>query len=609
MNIKLWLKSPRREYVLIPLLIVALAVDLALPSAAGLLFGVAVLAALPTVASALVAARRRRITIETFNTFALVIAFAVTDARSAGFITLMLSFAGLLESFTARRTEHALEELLKLKPTQATIERGNSELVEVKVDDVAKDDTVVVRSGARVPVDGLVIFGSTYVNEAPVTGESAPVLKVVGDQVYSGTLVESGVLKVRATGVGKDSTIERMVTLMKDAAENKSKPERIADKFAGVFLPVVGLIGLLTYGVTRNLSMTAALFLVACADDMAVAIPLAVTAALGGAAKRGMLVKGGERLDALANLRTLVLDKTGTVTYGNMSVGACEFAAGVDEPSFWSAVAAAEKFTEHPVGRAVYRMAASKIETVTDPEKFASVAGGGVVASLHGSEIIIGAASLLEAHKISHPPADGDASSVFVAKDGVFVCRMSVTDLPRPEAAQALWRLKKLGVKRIVMFTGDRPDAASRVAAALGIDEYRANMKPEDKVVELEKLLGQGPVGMVGDGVNDAPVLARADVGIAMGGGAAVAIEAADVVIMVDDLSRLPELVELSRRSLSVIRSDVFIWAVSNLFGFVLVFTGVAGPALAATYNFVTDFFPLINSTRLFRRRSTKHET
>jgi len=540
-----WLKSPIREYVLIGLLIIGLVLDYLYPPAVWFLYAVAALGALPTVVSALLATYRRRVTIDTFNTVALIIAFAATEASSAGFITLMLCFAALLESYTLSRTKNALEELLKLKPSLATVDRGGK-LVDVAVDTVEAGETVVISAGGRVPVDGTVIFGTTFVNEAPVTGESVPVRKVVGDELYAGTMVESGALKIKATAVGKDSTIERMVALMKLAVESKSQPERIADKFAAAFLPIMATIGLATFAVTHSLAMTAALFLVACADDMSVAIPLAVTAALGTAAKRGMLVKGGERLEALANLKTLVLDKTGTLTYGKLSVDRVEMEPGIEEHLFCAGVASAEKFTKHPVGRAIYRMAAAKLETVPDPDSYDSHAGEGVIAKVGGSEYVIGTEKLLDEKRISHAAPSGEGASIFVAKDNKVICRLAVSDLPRPEAGAALWELKKLGVKRIIMFTGDHPNTAARIAAALGIDEYRASLKPEDKVVELEKLLGQGPVGMVGDGVNDAPVLSRADIGIAMGGGTAVAIEAVDAVIIADDLNRLPELVRIA---------------------------------------------------------------
>lgn len=601
MDIRTWFQSPRREYVLILLLVAAFALNYFVPGSGIVLLGIAIVCALPTLAEAVNGLRRFRITIEVFNSFALAIAFVLTDAESAGFIALMLAFARLLDSYTQARTKNALAELLALKPEKAVVERGEK-LVTVDAEELKRGETVVIEAGERIPADGTVIFGSTYVNEASVTGESAPVKKIVGDHAYSGTLVESGVLKICATGVGKESTIERLAELMRQAAERKSQPERLADRFAAVFLPIVALLGLATYLVTRNASMTASLFLVACADDMAVAIPLAITATLGSAAKRGVIVKGGARLEALSKMRTLVLDKTGTVTYGKLRVAAHAVAPGIDEKAFWEALACAEKFADHPVGRAVYRAAAERMQSVPDPVAFETVAGAGAIAKLEDDEFALGTAAFMKTRGVPVPSAISDVGSlVYVARNGKYLGQLAVSDEARPEAAAALWKLRQLGVEKIIMFTGDRPEAAARVAAELGIDEYRAGMKPEDKLKELEKILGSGPVGMIGDGVNDAPTLSRADIGIAMGGGTAVAIEAADVVILSDDLSRLPEAVVLARRSISVVRSDIGIWAASNLFGFALVWTGFAGPAIAAFYNFITDFFPLINSTRLFK--------
>lgn len=604
MKTVIWLQSPRREYILIPLLVTAFVLEYFFSNFGSVLLLIAALGAVPTVWSAIKDLRKFRLTIDVFNGFALVVAFVLTDAKSGGFISLMLCFARLLDSFTQARTKNALEALLLLKPDKATLE-VDGKLSEVSASEVELNATVVIAAGGRIPVDGKVIFGATHVNEASVTGESHPVKKIVGDNVYSGTLVESGVLKIRATGVGKNSTIDRLVELMRAASDNKSQPEKIADHFAGIFLPVVALLGLITYGITHNAVMTASLFLVACADDMAVAIPLAITAALGAAAKRGVIVKGGERLEALSKLAVLVLDKTGTLTYGTLSVQSFSFAPGINATDIWPAIAEAEKFTEHPIGHAIYRAAAHELSVVADPIAYESIAGAGIVAKTSLGDIIIGTEALLKKKGINYPPVTPSVglTTVLAAKDGQYLGQFLIADEARPEAAKALWQLKQLGVKKIVMFTGDRPEAAARVASAMGIDEYRAGMKPEDKLKELEKLMGQGPVGMVGDGVNDAPALARADIGIAMGGGAAVSIEAADVVILADDLGRLPELILLSRRTLGVIRSDIGIWSVSNLFGFVLVLTGAFGPALAAMYNFLTDFFPLINSTRLFRKQ------
>jgi len=603
-------RSPLREYVIIAAVSTALALTFFFPGTRLLLLAVAAFGALPTLWSAAQSLARFRITIDVFNGFAISVSFALVEPTSAAFIVLMLASARLLDWHTESRTADAIHELLKLKPETAFRETGD-EIYEVPTHAIRVGDILVAKQGSRIPVDGVVIFGSALVNEASVTGESLPAQKSPGDMVLGGTLVESGMVKLRAERVGRDSTIERIAGLMRQASASKSRPEKLADRFAALFLPFVAVFGTGVYLATGNIVMTAAVFLVACADDMAVAIPLAVTAALGQAARRGVIVKGGERLETLSKLTTLVLDKTGTLTYGVLSVRQVNIAAGIRESEFWQLVGIAEKFSEHPTGKAVFREARSRADHIPDPDETHSYKGSGIVAKYRGREIAVGSEEFFR--ELSIPlekktrakivaERKSGATALFVSFDGKFAGMMTLADAPRPEAKESLARLERLGVARILMFTGDNEMVARRVADELGIRLYRAAMKPEDKMRELEILLKNSSVAMVGAGVNDAPALARADVGIAMGGGgAAVAVEAADVVILTDDLSRLPEVIELSRRTLSVIKGDIVIWVLSNILGFALVLTGIAGPALAAFYNFATDFFPLLNSARLFR--------
>ena len=607
------LRAPAREYAIIIATSAALAVEFFYPAARPFLLAAAAVGALPTAWGAAQALRRFHIDIDVFNVFALTISFAVAELRSAAFIVLMLAFARLLDWYTESRATDAVHELLKLKPETAFREKGDT-VEEVPADTVRAKDVLVAQQGSRIPVDGTVTFGDAFVNEAPVTGESLPVQKSPGDTILGGTLVESGMVKFRAERVGKDSTIERIAELMRQAAENKSRSEKLADRFAALFLPFVGLFGAGVYFVTGDITMTAAIFLVACADDMAVAIPLAATAALGQAARRGIIVKGGARLDALSRVTTLVLDKTGTLTYGALSVRHAKIEPGIREDEFWHFLGITEKFSEHPAGKAVFREARARGNHTPDPDEVRSYKGSGIVAKYAGREIAAGNEELCRELGI---PVDEEVRKELAAEreeygqtvllvyfNRKFAGMVTVTDVPRAEAKESLVKLQRLGITRIIMFTGDNEAVARRVAEALGLRQYRAAMKPEDKLRELEVLLKDGPVAMVGDGVNDAPALARADVGIAMGGGGtAVAVEAADVVILTDDLSRLPEAIELGRRTLSVIKGDIVIWALSNVLGFTLVLTGIAGPALAAFYNFATDFFPLLNSARLFRKR------
>lgn len=603
-----FLQPPRRDYGLILLLLCAFVLAFLLPEAGVVLAVCAFVAVIPTFIHAFRSIITFRISIDVFNAFAIAVSFVTGEHWSAGFIALMLCFARLLDWITESRTHHAMEELLKLKPLTAIRER-DGRLEEVAVDAVVVGDVIVIKEGSRVPVDGVVIFGVSHLNEASVTGESAPVLKVVGDSVLSATVVQSGVIKIRATHVGRDSTIERMAALMREAAKNKSRTEKMADRFAGLFLPIIALLGVGTWMVSHNTSMVAALFLIACADDMAVAIPLAMTAALGMSAKRGVIIKGGEWLDTLGKVDTIILDKTGTLTYGSLSIREARRASWISEHAFWEMLAIAEKFSEHPVGRMVFREAVHRIHHVPDPEQFEVIKGAGVRAVYGANECILGTRQVVEQFQLPMEGLDQlDRSSTFV----VFVNRrfagsLTIEDAPRAEAASSLKQLRKIGIQRILMLTGDNEETAKEVAQRLGMTEFHAAMKPQDKLQFVEALLAQGQrVAMLGDGVNDAPTLARADVGIAMGGeGTAVAAEAADIVILTDDLSRLPETILLARRTSAIVRLDVVIWAVSNVVGFTLVFTGIAGPAFAAFYNFATDFLPLLNSSRLFKHRAT----
>lgn len=605
--------SPIREFILIALIAGAFGFSYLFPDYRLPILAAALLGSLATFWQAFrVLLFEHRVSIETFNSAALVVSFVTGEFSSAAVIALMLLFAELLEWRTRTRAGRAIEELLKLKPLKAFREK-DGEKEEVVVEDIKKGDVIVVETGARIPVDGVVIFGGASVNESSVTGESLPVKKVAGDKVLGSTLNESGILKVRAERVGKESTLERMIELMKEAAKNKSRPEKIADRFAALFLPVVAFAGAATYFLTGNVSMTAAIFLVACADDIAVAIPLAVTAAIGRAAKRGVVIKGGEWLDVLSKIKTLVLDKTGTLTYGVFSVRDAKMESGVSEDEFWQAVAVAEKFSEHALGRAIFREAIKHIGQIPDPDKFKVYGGSGVIAKRGNDEIVIGDESILTDANIPESAIKGKYEDLLAAgraKAYVFLNKkligaFALDDTPRPEAAASVRKLSDIGVKRIIMFTGDNPKVAADVARSLGIEEFRASMSPEEKLLALEKVEQEsGPIGMVGDGINDAPALARADVGIAMGGaGTAVAVEAADAVVLSDDLGRIPEIVTLGRKTLSVIKGDIIIWFFTNAIGFTLVFLGVFGPALAAFYNFITDFFPLLNSTRLFREK------
>ncbi len=585
--------------------------DFVYPRAAAYVSLAAVIGVLPTIWNGVYSIFKLKITIDTFNSFAFLASLMTGEVRSAAFIALMLTFARLLDWITESRTQSAVEELLKLKPSKALRVKGE-QMEEIAVDAIRENDVLLVKTGDRIPVDGVVVFGSAKVSEAPVTGESALVEKVLGDIVLSSTLNESGTIKIRANRVGKDSTLERMVALINEAAKHKSRSEKVADRFATIFLPIVVIIGGMTFLITHNLKMTIAIFLVACADDMAVAIPLAMTAALGRAAKRGVIIKGGEWLEALGKIKTLILDKTGTLTYGKLALSDVHIEKGISEDKFWLSVAVAEKFSEHPVGKAIFREAVKRVGEVPDPQDSKIYKGEGIQARNGKDVIIIGNENIFKTEGLSYTKQiqsklklereQHNQTTVLVIINKVFCGIITIADVPRINAKQSIKDMKKAGIANVVIFTGDNKEVGSAVAKSLGISQVRAQMTPEDKLRGIEEFSKIGIVGMVGDGINDAPALARANVGIAMGsGGTAVAVGAADVVILTDDLSRIPEMVRLGRQTSSVVIWDMIIWTLSNVAGFALVFTGIAGPALASFYNFATDFLPLINSARLFK--------
>ncbi len=608
------LKAPYRDYLIIAFTLIAITLDFLLPQTQFFLITVAVAGSLETAWNAIESLIERKISIDTFNIFALLVSFATGEIASAAFIVLMLAVASILNWRTASRSQEAIKELLKLKPLTALCEK-NGVTKEISAKNIRKGDILIVKSGARIPADGMVIFGNALVNESSVSGESALVQKIPGDIVASGTLNEEGIIKVRAAFVGKDSTLERMIALVREAQKHKSRTQKLADRFAAFFLPFVIVSGALTYYLTRNASMTAALFLIACADDIAVAIPLAMSAAIGRAAKRGVIIKGGQSFDALGKITALVIDKTGTLTYGTLAVQKISIEPHINEEKFWRALAVAEKFSEHPIARAVMHEATKHVKDIPDPAHFTLYKGSGVVAVLGTDEIIVGSERIIEEaripilqeikNNIAHTKETYGHTTSFLFINNVYAGFIALSDIPRNEAKESVATLKKLGIGRIIMFTGDNSATATRIANQLGIEEFRASMTPEQKLRELEELTKKYIVGMVGDGINDAPSLARAHVGIAMGStGTAVAVESADIVILSDDLSRIPEMVILARSVQSVVRGDIVIWFITNAVGFWFVLSGLAGPALAAFYNFITDFLPPLNSARLFKKKS-----
>ncbi|MDE3076162.1 MAG: cation-translocating P-type ATPase, partial [Chloroflexota bacterium] len=534
---------------------------------------------------------RRHITSQTLMSVGVVAAAAIGQWTTAALIVFFMRFAEWMEQLTTARAREAVRQLTELAPTTALVLRDGQE-VEVSVEAVQPGDVVLVRPGARVPVDGEVIEGNAAVDEASITGESVPKDKAVGDRVFAATFAQAGFLKVRALRVGNDTTFGRIVRLVEEAEGQKAPIQKFADKFAGYYLPVVLVVAALTLLLTRQLLNAVAVVVVACACAIVIATPVVVLASVGSAARRGLLVKGGIVLEQLARIDTIVIDKTGTLTHGRPQMTDVVPLNGLAEPQLLEGVAGAERRSEHPLARAIVAAAAERGLPALEPESFVSLPGRGVQAELSGRRWTVGNRALLAALGVALDAAAETAAGTleqqgktafFAAVDGAVAGLVAVADTVRPDVEAALEELRRLGITRFLLLTGDNERVAAAISTPLGL-EYRAGLLPEDKIAAIQELQAAGhTVLMVGDGVNDAPALAQADVGVAMGvAGSDVAIEAADVALMREDWLLVPEAILLGRRAARTIRQNLWFTGAYNIAGIALAAIGLLPPVWAA---------------------------
>lgn len=565
-----------------------------------------VIALLPVLRSAWQSLLDRQIAVDLLASIALIASFANHEWTSAAFINLMLTSARAFGDRTARNSQAAIESLLELKPKTVRVRRDDK-VTEIPVEEVRTGDQVIVGLGERIPVDGTVVEGAGLVDESSLTGESLPVSKDTGSEAYSSTLVTDGSLMLRAERIGKDTTLEKIIRLVQESQNTKVGIQTLAQTFANWYIAFILVGSLALYALTRDHTLVLAFLLIACADDLAVAIPLAFSAAIGAAARQGIIVKGSRFLEGLAHTRTILFDKTGTLTTGHLSMEDILVFDGEDRRNILLWSASLEAASTHPVAQAIRRAAGTESLSAIPVDALREVSGKGVTATVEGHALVCGRGSFLEENGIPLPQdrrMDTAASHLYVARDGRVAGVILLTDTVRPESVQALAALRSAGIEHTVMLTGDNEKTAEKVAHATGIDEFRANLLPEDKVGAVKGFLNKkSKVVMVGDGVNDAAALASADIGIAMGAiGSDVAIEAADIALMRDDLGKLPAAIAISQDAVRVSRQNFWIWGATNAVGLVLVFTHVLDPAGAAAYNFLSDFVPITNSLRLFRR-------
>jgi len=552
---------------------------------------------------------KRKITVNVFVAVALIATLAIGEFGAAAVIVFIMAAAGALESYTLDKTRRSIRNLLDLTPKTATVRRNDEEVV-VPVNEIAVGDVAVVRPGGRIPVDGVVAAGHSSVNQAPITGESIPVEKFAGSEVFGGTLNETGRLEVRAVKVGKDTTLARIVHLVEQAQGTKAPIQTLADRFTAWFLPAVLVLAAIAYLASGDVKVAVSVLLVACPCAFAIATPTAVTAGISNMARRSVLIKGGIFLELARKLDVLLVDKTGTFTFGRPTVADVVAFDGLLEQDILRLAAVAEKYSEHPLARSIMTRATEWGLRVPDPDHFDVEVGMGVAAQLDGQRILVGKDKFLRDKGIAITTAmyseiaaqsERGRTPVLVASDGKPVGLIAIADEIRAETPHAIAALKGMGIKNITMLTGDNHTVAQAVAAEIGVDDFRAELLPEQKLQYVEKLQAQGKVvGMIGDGINDAPALALADVGIAMGAaGTDVAVETADVTLMNDDLSRVVNFMEMSRKVLFRIKLNIFFSMFYNVIGFILAGFGLLTPVLAVVFQEIGCLTVVLSSTLL----------
>jgi Cd2+/Zn2+-exporting ATPase/Cu+-exporting ATPase len=552
---------------------------------------------------------KRRMTMELSMTIALLSALAIGQFLTAIVIAFFVLFAELLEGYTVGGGRRAIGELINALPRHVTVRRNGQES-ELRAEELAAGEVVVIRPGERIPVDGSVTKGASYVDQSAITGESLPIEKTENSKVFAGTINKSGVLEVCVERLGRDTTFGKIIQVVEQAEKSKAPVQRIADQLAAGLVYFALAAAILTFVVTRNLTATIAVIIVAGACGVAAGTPLAILAGIGSAARRGIIVKGGLYLEKLADIDTIVLDKTGTLTMGVPEVTGIRAADGATENEVLQSAAIAEQHSEHPLGEAVIRKARTAKLSLREYADFRYIPGKGVMCLDRGSKIVVGTKMFLEENGIS-----GDANGagswlnetttgetlVYVGRNTSLLGSLTVADQLRMEAVRAIDELKRQGY-RTMLLSGDSSEAASTIGAHLGVHEAIGNLLPEQKLEKVRELLRQGrKVVMVGDGVNDAPALAEATVGVAMGGGTDVALETAHITLMTSDLMRLNELIGIAKRCYRVIMFNFWGTIVIDTLGIALAFFGLLAPIVAALIHVGSELAFILNSARLFR--------
>ncbi len=521
--------------------------------------------------------KRKVLSIDALVTIAAVGALFIGEYWEAAAVTFLFTFGSYLEARTIGKTRNAVFELMEMAPNKASVKRDNKE-VKVDADQVKVGETVIIRPGEKIPVDGKVIKGESDVNQASITGESKPQNKQIDDEVFSGTINGKGYLEVEAEKVGHDTTFSKIIDLVEEAQEEKAPTEKMMEKFSKYYTPGIIVLSIAAYLITFDIRLALTLLVIGCPGALVISTPISIVSGIGNAAKNGVLIKGGKHLEKAGKTDVVVFDKTGTLTQGKPEVTNIKN-YDISKDELISLAVIAEKNSEHHLAQAVLNLR-DDIDSLGSPDQFESITGKGIKAQIKNEEILVGNKKLLDDHKVNvsdrilkdkYKYNKEGKTTIFVTKNNQVVGLLAISDPPREKAKNTVSLLKDRGIKT-VMLTGDEEKIAKAIAQKLDIDEYKAGLLPEQKVNEIKKIQNKGNiVTMVGDGINDAPSLAIADIGIAMGAaGTDAAIETADIALMADNIEKVPYALGLSKSTSINIKQNI-------IFAVLVVFTLLAG--------------------------------
>jgi heavy metal translocating P-type ATPase len=555
--------------------------------------------------------KERKIGTEIFITIAVIISVAGKEYLAGSVVLMIILIAEYIASASGEKARASIKELIGSVPKTAIVKKDGKE-VTIAITDLKVGDIVLVKAGEKIPVDGKVIGGTASVNQAPITGESAPQEKMIGNEAFAGTIIETGALDIQMTKTVKDTIFARIISLVEEAESQQAPIEKFTDKVASWLIPVVFIFVGAVYFFTRDVKLIIALLIFTSPAELGLATPLVSIAAIARAAKEGILIKGGLFLEELAKVNTIVFDKTGTLTVGSPTVNKIEVIGNnYNENQLVQIAAATDRRSAHPLAKAILTYADKLKLVIPEPNDFSVIKGRGVKAEVEGKSVLLGNKAFMDDGKIQITSASVNTkdTAIYLAIESKLAGVFYVSDAIREGAKEMITGLRNSGIKNIIMLTGDNAETAKYVSEQIGITDFRANLLPEDKINIIKELQKDGSkIAMVGDGINDAPALVQANIGIAMGaGGTEAAMEAADIVLMQDKLEKIALARVISKRAFKTIKENIIVGVgVVHVTGIILVLLHIIGPVQAAAIHLLPDTLVFINSIKLLRVKIEK---